>query len=254
MSNWTGVTRAYERSFATLCAGTIEPILIDTAGDRVLDVGCGTGELAARAGRAARTVTAVDADPDMATTARKRVRDVVVAALPVLPFVSHSFDTVVANFVVNHVPDPSAAVIELARLVGRHGRVAMTIWPAGGAGWAPVVGEVLTTAGAVPLPNQRLAPELDFERTPEGLAELAATAGLQPRIVKELEWEWVIAADDLWAGIAGGVATPGQTYLTQTKQVRTAIADGFTRRAAALADGNGLLRFANRAAYVLAEA
>lgn len=254
MSDWDGVVRAYERSFATMCAGTIERLLADTDGPRLLDVGCGTGELAARAVRAGRTVTAVDAEPDMVAAARDRVDEVVVAALPSLPFDDASHDAVVANFVINHVPDPRAAVAELARLVVPGGQVAMTIWPPGGAGWGPLVGEVLATAGAVPLASQHLPPELDFERTAEGLVGLADVAGLRPRTVTELEWEWRIAAEDLWAGIAGGVGVPGRTYQAQTPQVRAVIAEEFTRRTVALAGADGLLRFPSRAAYVVAEA
>jgi len=49
VSAWDGVGEAYRTSFATLCAGTVEVRLADTSGDHHLDVGSGTGHLAAGA-------------------------------------------------------------------------------------------------------------------------------------------------------------------------------------------------------------
>ncbi|MEV4766482.1 methyltransferase domain-containing protein [Micromonospora chokoriensis] len=59
----------------------------------------------------------------------RAVRTVPLAALPRLPFTSGSFDAAVANFVINHVGDPRAAVDELRRVVRPAGWIAVTIWP-----------------------------------------------------------------------------------------------------------------------------
>lgn len=117
MGTWTAVAQAYRHSFATLCAGTLDRLLADTCGGHHLDVGCGTGELAARAATGGRSVVATDADPDMVAIAATRHAAVLQASLPALPFDDGRFDTVTANFVVNHVPDPRAAMAELARVV-----------------------------------------------------------------------------------------------------------------------------------------
>jgi len=76
-NNWAGKGQPYAKSFAHLCAGAIASLLDAVedsvgalAGKKLMDVGCGTGTLAALAtGRGAR-VTAVDPDAEMLSLAR----------------------------------------------------------------------------------------------------------------------------------------------------------------------------------------
>lgn len=124
-------------------------------------------------------------------------------------------------------------------------------WPAGGAGWSALVGEVFEAAGVVPLPPGRLSAHLDFPRTPEGLADLATSAGLQVVDASEHTWTWRTTPDSLWAGIAGGVATVGETYLAQDAAVRERVEIGFRERSAAMAR-DGVLSFPCRAVLVVA--
>ena len=87
MSTWTGVADAYRASFATLCEGTIARLLNDTHGRDHLDVGSGTGILAARAASLGRKVVAVDADPEMVAMSTTVVSGWVMnASLPDPPF------------------------------------------------------------------------------------------------------------------------------------------------------------------------
>lgn len=106
-------------------------------------------------------------------------------------------------------------------------------------------------AHAVPVAGQRLSPELDFERSVDGLRDLAEGAGLQSLTATELQWDWRTSVDDLWTGIAGGVATAGQAYLAQPPEVRAAIERELRQRAAAVAT-DGWLRLPQKAAYVVA--
>ncbi len=254
MTAWSGVADAYRLSFGTLCAGTVHRLLADALAGPLLDVGCGDGGLAAAGAASGLPVVAVDADPDMTAVAVASLPGrVVVAGLPRLPFPDGTFATTTANFVVNHVADPRAAVTELARVTSPGGRVAMTSWTSTSPAWTPLVGDAFAAAGAVAPPPQRLAPGLDFERSPRGLAGLADAAGLLPLTVTELRWTWEVAVDDLWAGVTGGVAGPGRTFLAQSREVQGAATDAFRAAAAQHAD-DGLLRLAATAAYVLAEA
>lgn len=254
MTAWSGVAEAYRASFGTLCAGTVDRLLADAADGPLLDVGCGTGALAAAAAATGRRVVAVDADPDMTAQAFAPLPGrVAVAALPHLPFPDDTFATTTANFVVNHVADPRAAVAELARVTRAGGRVAMTSWTSDPPAWATLVGDAFDAAGAVAPPARRLAPELDFERSADGLAGLAVGAGLTPLTVTELRWTWEVTADDLWAGVAGGVAGPGRTFLAQSGEVQRAATAAFRTTAEqhpARRDG-GVLRLDAVAAYVL---
>src|SRR5699024_5036626 len=73
---------------------------------------------------------------------------------------------------------------------------------------------------ATPVPSARLPPELDFPRSVEGLAGLVGAAGLRVLEARELAWTWKTSAEDLMAGIAGGIATPGRIHRAQTPQAR----------------------------------
>lgn len=247
---WSGVTEAYRRSFAGLCAGTIGELLRDLPPGRLLDVGCGTGDLLGEALRQGWDATGIDADADMVAIAgAKAPGRALHARLPELPFEDGRFDAVAANFVLNHVPDPRAALAEIARVTRPGGVVAATIWPPGGGGWSTLVGLVFAAAGATPMPTSHLPPHLDFERSTRGLAALAVEAGLEVVDGRELMWTWQVAPDDLWAGISGGVATVGQTYLAQDEDTRRRVEAEFAARAE---PDDGLLTFTNRAALVLA--
>jgi len=96
---------------------------------RVLDVGCGTGELAARvAASLGAEVAAVDLSARMVELARERDVDARVGDVSNLPFPNASFDTVAACWVLYHVPELDKAVDECARVLTPAGRlVAATI-------------------------------------------------------------------------------------------------------------------------------
>lgn len=252
MSTWSGVSAAYARSFAALCAGTIPSVLDALPGSRLLDVGSGTGTLTAAARARGYEVTAVDSDPDMvAMTEAVAPGTCRRAALPNLPFPSGHVDAVAANFVVNHLEDPRAGVRELARVMARDGRLAMTVWPPGGAQWSVLVNAAFDEAGAAPWQGARLPAERDFDRTPEGLAVLAEEAGLTVTRSETLAWVWDVAPDDLWAGIAGGVATPGARFRAQSAEGQERVRGAFERLAAeSMVDGR--LQFACTASLVVA--
>lgn len=254
MSTWRGVADAYQASFATLCDGTIERLLSDTPGDKHLDVGCGTGALAARAAVMGRTVVALDADREMVAMSKDALSGCVLeASLPDLPFGDATFDSVTANFVINHVGDPRAAMRELARVTRPRGRVAVTTWPAPPPEWALLVGKAFNRAGVVPIASRRLGVGMDFERSARGLTELADASGLQPLTATDLTWDWEISANALWEGIAGGVATVGQIFLAQAPEVQASAEREFHDAAAALAV-NGVLTLSSTAAYLVATA
>jgi SAM-dependent methyltransferase len=101
-------------------------------GARVLDVGCGAGWLWAEASAhlpSGLHLTLTDLSPGMVAEAVARVGglgrhrrvDGRVADVQALPFAADSFDVVVANHMLYHVPDPRLAVAELARVVSPDG-------------------------------------------------------------------------------------------------------------------------------------
>lgn len=94
----------------------------DLRGRRVLEVGCGTGQLAAAfRERAAARVWAVDAEPAMVAHARTRLRTARVARAESLPFRDGWFERAVLRLVV-HLLDRPRALPELRRVLGDDGR------------------------------------------------------------------------------------------------------------------------------------
>ena len=237
-TNWAGKGQPYAKSFAHLCAGAIASLLDAVedsvgalAGKQLADVGCGTGTLAALAtGRGARVI-AVDPDAEMLSLARARApeADLLVGAVPTLPFEPGTFDAVVANFVVNHVGDPRAAVADLMRVCAPGGVVGVTVWPSALSAINALWAEVVRASGAVTLPPQHLAADLDFERTERGLAELLTGAGLTSVEATTLTWDFRIDADDLWAGPAGGVAGIGKIVTSQTPATQSVMRREYDR-------------------------
>lgn len=229
-SLWTGVAEAYARSFAGLCAGAVPTLLEGLPAGRLLDVGCGTGELAATARSAGHEVVAVEPDAEMAALATTRlggvvgdvVSGVVSGGLPDLPLADDGFDAVVASFVLNHVDDPRAGARELARVGAPGGVVRATIWgsvpPPQTAMWSAL----LDQAGAVRPVLPRLPEEKDFPRTPDGLAGILTEAGLAVTSAGTASWRWRVGRDDLWAGLTE-VGNNGVVWRAQDEDVRARV-------------------------------
>ncbi|HEX3225706.1 MAG TPA: class I SAM-dependent methyltransferase [Gaiellaceae bacterium] len=82
---------------------------------RVLEVGCGRGELAERLVEAGLDVVALDQSERMVELTRARGVDARVGDVENLPF-DGEFDVAVANFMLYHVPDLDRALTELRRV------------------------------------------------------------------------------------------------------------------------------------------
>lgn len=93
----------------------------------VLDVGCGDGQFAARAYRRPIDVgiDLLDAELEEART-WGAYRWVIPASGTALPFPDASFQTVVSNSVLEHIPDLDAALREIARVLAPGGTFAFT--------------------------------------------------------------------------------------------------------------------------------
>jgi SAM-dependent methyltransferase len=96
----------------------------ETSPRRVIDVGCGTGEIGERvAHELGVEVVAVDTSPRMVNLARERGLEAVLADVLELPFADGEFDCAVAAWLIYHVADRDGAIRELARVLRPGGRL-----------------------------------------------------------------------------------------------------------------------------------
>jgi SAM-dependent methyltransferase len=192
-------------------------------GTRVLDVGCGSGELLALLADAGARVAGADVAAGMVALTRRAVpaADVRVASAEALPWPDDAFDVVTAVNVLHVADDPEAALAEAARVVAPGGRVAVCGW----ADRALVELDVLEAALAED-DGEPPAQESPLRREAETRA-LLRDAGLAVEHVQLVEVPWTAADDDaLVRGVllgedATGLAERGPVVLAAARPFRT---------------------------------
>ncbi len=98
--------------------------VVEAHPERVLEVGCGWGELAEWIAReTGATVVAIDLSPHMIRLARERGVAASVADVQALPFADGAFDVVVAAWMLYHVPDLARGLAEIVRVLRPGGRL-----------------------------------------------------------------------------------------------------------------------------------
>jgi len=170
--------------------------------DDVLDLGAGTGAVAAVALDRARTVTAADLSWRMLRLAGARsVARRVSCDLSALPFRPETFDRITASFVLSHLADPDHALEEAAKLLRVGGRLGATAWATGpsdgeaGLAWTEVarrfVPEPRISAAVGPaLPGEERLKELSR------LGQLLSGAGFDVVVLERLEYPIPISTRD----------------------------------------------------------
>ena len=172
----------YEHTAAQLAPAA--EVVVDAAeiapGERVLDLGCGTGNAALLAAARGGVVTGVDPAARLLEVARERAADQGLAATFVageaasVPLPDASIDVLLSVFGVVFAPDPRAAAAEMARVAAPGGRIVLSAWIPEGAisEMARTSREAVREALGIPAPPR---PFQWHER--DALAELLAPHG-----------------------------------------------------------------------------
>lgn len=226
---WSRQAESYGRLSGRMTRHAI-PALLDAAGveveARVLDLGCGPGYVSAAAAARDAVVTGADIAEGMLALARRRYPEIsfVRADAEALPFPAGSFDAVVGNFVLNHLPRPEIAAAEIARVLAPGCRAALTVWErAERMRLFQIFGEATERAGAasgaVPAGEDafRFAEAAEFRK-------LFEAAGFDEARVEELTFELEVgSAEELWDGYLGGSVRSSALIQSQPPEIRARI-------------------------------
>lgn len=201
-------------------------------GWKVLDVGCGPGQLTAVLAElvGAAHVAAVDPSEPFTLACIERVpgADVRVASAEDLPFEDDSFDATFSQLVVNFLADAAAGLGEMRRVTTAGGRIAACVWDYAGrmtmlrAFWDAAIR--LDPGNAGPLDEGTRMP---YSR-PEDLARLWSEAGLTEVKTGEL----TVAArytdfEDLWGPFTTGVGPAGAYCASLREADRAALKEAY---------------------------
>jgi ubiquinone/menaquinone biosynthesis C-methylase UbiE len=233
----------------------LAPLFIDFAGlasgEKILDVGCGTGSLTFALTKFPdlAEISAIDYSPVFVEAANRRNTDPRVriqqADACALPFEDGTFDRAMALLVLHFVPEAGKAVAEMRRVVRPGGVVAAVVWDH--LGGMPGMRMMLDTVAVVTEGGRQLRNRYCFQPMMEpgemkhsfgkqGLADVAET-----ELVIRMDYQ---NFDDYWAPIAAGEGPLGKFVATLDAAER-ARTDAAVRDAYEAGHPDGPRSFAN---------
>jgi SAM-dependent methyltransferase len=224
--HWSAIAAGWELLWGRL-GEPVWTVLADSLGigpgTRVLDVGCGPGDLLVHLARLGAAPAGIDPAPGMVARSRDRLpgADIRLGSADHLPWPDRRFDVVTAVNAVQFADDTDAALAELVRVTVPGGHVAVSNWAEAGRNDLDTIEEAVARAvGDEPLPDGDL-------RHPGGLEELLRDAGLTVVGSGLVETPWSVPDDDtLVRGVLLGedpdtLAARSSTVVTAARPFRT---------------------------------
>lgn len=237
-AGWQRAAAAYEATFGRATRAFVEPLL-DAAGvgpgTELLDLACGPGIVAGAARARGAMPTGIDFSSTMIALARVAHPEIRFeeADAEALPFGDGSFDAVVSNFGIHHMPDPVRALSEARRVLRRGGTIAFTTWAASAEN---VAWQLLANAiAAHGDPHAAETPPSGGGLgTPEDLLRILNAAGFAKPAALPVTGEWrLAAAGDLIEGFRRGTVRTAASIGAQPRAALPAIEAAVARAVAA---------------------
>ncbi len=219
-------------------------------GERVLDVGCGTGSLTAAIADAVsvQSVDGIDLAEPYLAKARATCTDPRIqfhkGDAASLPFTDGSFDRVLSQLVLHFVPDAEAAISEMTRVVRPGGVVAAAVWDTYGG--TPAHRYFWDTAAMLDAKVEAARSAFFFRpmTAPGDLDRAWRNAGLREVVQSELVVRMNYADfNDFWWPIAAGEGGLGKHMLSLAPANARALEEA-VKRAYLAGRGDGSRSFA----------
>jgi ubiquinone/menaquinone biosynthesis C-methylase UbiE len=240
-AGWTdgSLARAYDRQLSDVTRQSIPHLLAAAglrSGDRVLDVACGAGYVAAAARDLGADATGVDFSATQIGLAKQAFPgiDFIEGDAEALPFADAHFDVVLSAFGFPHFADPGKAVAEAFRVLEPGGRFAYVSWGEAAKCLAvAMVYDAIRTHGSleVGLPP---GPGFFSFGEPGKAKELLESAGFVRVATHEVPAMWrVTSADGLYEAISAGTVRAAAVLTKQDPdslaKIRQAVRDQVSR-------------------------
>lgn len=190
-------------------------------GQRILDIGSGTGVLAGAALSAGKSITVRGVDPaaDYVSFARRAIDDpraeFRVGSAEALPFPDGTFDATLALLVLQEFAETDRSIAEMARVTRLSGRVAACLWDfRGGMPMLALFWEAAAAVAPQQVARRRAADPAVKSADLGHLAELWTGAGLSDVKTGCLEFPMRFGSfDDFWLPFLPG-STPTSAFAT----------------------------------------
>jgi SAM-dependent methyltransferase len=229
-AGWGEKAESYGLLTGRITARFVEPLLDAAglaAGMDVLDVGTGPGYAAQRAAERGAVATGVDIADEVVALARRRHPGIrfVRGDAEELPFAARSFDALVCNFTINHVPRPERAVREYARVVVPGGGIALSAWDVPEQNrFLGILVDALRASGVNRPQGAPAGPDPYRFANEDEFSRLLRCAGLDDVQVLSISLAHRVPdADELWRGMLGGSVRTAGLVMRQPPSIRMKI-------------------------------
>lgn len=230
-NTWTDSVayEAYVGRWSRLVARAFLPWLAIEARQRWLDVGCGSGALvdAIRDYAQPREIKGIDRSPETIRVLRETIRDpresFDVADAQALPFETGQYDVAVSGLVLNFIPDPAAAVREMARVTRSEGTIAAYVWDY--AGKMQLMSHFWSAALALNPAIRELVEGLRFPLChPDALRGLFEGCGLKHIMVQAIDIDTTFHNfDDYWTPFLGAQGPAPRYVMSLSEEDRATL-------------------------------